>query len=390
MNKREKFERFLDDLIVSYKENQEIVLQIQSSLKRLKENPDIFCGNPEGNFFYEDPILANALFYYLESKKIRIVTASGRKKPISNRRIMDYVIAGVKAILNYGHSSYKKLFNKKPKESVISKKNVLHLAVIGDAGFSEGNIQGKVLSKIKARHKEEPFDYLIHLGDIYPAGGNSGVLEHFLAPFMDVGPKVYALLGNHELYTGGESFSHVIDVLQQPGRYFSIENDNWCIACLDTSLPARSIRRIEGELDEEQLKWLKNLINNSSGKGIILMSHHYTVSGWENISPKLKTQIDPLISNIFSWYWGHEHGCATYDKKTVGFYGACVGNGAYLERWKQPKYKTIPDWYPKGRCSCVNKKSHYWQHGYLELRITPDKVYEDYHLENETNSRVLI
>lgn len=389
MTIQEEFEQFVVEL--SNFDNDEAVVnsEIKLALKRLKEKPSIFRGNPNGDFFYEDPILTNVLFYFLESKKLRMPTASVRNRPIRNSRILEWAWAGIKAFLNDGNETYKKLEARKPTKTLKIKKDRLHFAVIGDAGYSN-TAQHNVLQKIKRKHEEDPFDYLIHLGDIYFAGGKADVLEHFLSPFREAVPDVLALLGNHELYMGGESFCLLIDSLRQPGRYFAIENDTWCIACLDTSLPSTSISRLDGELDAEQLEWLKELIEKSKGKEIILMSHHFIISGWGNISPKLKTQIEPFVSKIFSWYWGHEHSCAAYDKDSIlSFFGACVGNGAFSEKKSQPKHQPMPQWFAGGSCSCFGKQTTDWEHGYLELIITPSSIFETYHLESDGFKREL-
>src|SRR5205823_2900204 len=132
---------------------------------------------------------------------------------------------------------------------------------------------------------------------------------------------------------GADGFSHALDVLHQPGRYFDLETPVWRIAGLDTSLAAERLTRNDGLLDDGQLAWLDNLLQKQDGKRLILMSHHFTVSAWGSPSPSLVHQMRDRTAKVDAWYWGHEHGCATYEKTVVGFAGACVGNGAFRERW---------------------------------------------------------
>ncbi len=214
------------------------------------------------------------------------------------------------------------------------------------------------------------------------------MLTNFLGPYMDIGPPVLTLLGNHDLYFGAEAYAEALKVLKQPGRYFVIENTHWRIACLDTALAAERLLRNEGLLDPGQLSWLDELVADE--KPLILMSHHFVVSGWGTISNGLKQQLSKRLKNVFAWYWGHEHSCATYDKKDVGFYGACVGNGAFLEVWREPSRSPIPTWHAMGRCNCYDGRAKFWPHGYLELELHPEKIIENYHLEvGETHSRIL-
>lgn len=389
MSKREEFEQSLKDLIQDTSQTEpEVAKQISLALVRLDQDPMLFCGDTDGDFTYEDPILANALYFYLESEKIPILTAGTKGASLRKSNLTTWVISGIKTVIYRDEKHYRELRARQPRSAIPFSGEKMHLAIVGDGGY-KGDIQRNVLNKIREKHSQYPFDYLIHLGDIYFAGGKSAALENFLAPFMDVGPKVLALVGNHDLYMGGEAFGYIIDVLRQPGRFFSIENDYWIVVCLDTALPAIDLFRNEGKLDKVQMNWLKNLIKTSSGKDIILMSHHYAFSSWGGISEVLKKQLKPIFPNIFAWYWGHEHGCVAYDKESLGFYGACIGNGAFLEKWEPPRVLPAPAWFAEGRCNCIKTSSHYWQHGYLELEITPNGIIELYHLEDGLKRREL-
>jgi DNA repair exonuclease SbcCD nuclease subunit len=108
----------------------------------------------------------------------------------------------------------------------------MRIAVCGDAGFL-GVAQDKVIRMILARHKEDPFDYVIHLGDVYFAGDVEEMALNFLSPFSRLtkkGIRLFTLVGNHDLYYGGTSFVFAMDMLQQPGRYFRIDSPHWRIA----------------------------------------------------------------------------------------------------------------------------------------------------------------
>jgi hypothetical protein len=275
---------------------------------------------------------------------------------------------------------YLTLMGMTPQEPIKIDKKVLRIAVVGDAGF-ECQAQKNVIDSIRGRHLDQPYDVLIHLGDIYFSGGPGEMLKNFLAPFRQAGPRVFSLVGNHDLYFGGEAFTSVLEDLLQPGRYFCIENQYWRIACLDTAVPAETLRRNSGRLDKGQLKWLEKYFELQDGKETILMSHHFVISGWQNHSKTLKRQLEQRLNRVFSWYWGHEHGCASYDKKSAGFNGACVGNGAFLEIWKTPDRDPKPQWYAQGRCSCYKGDSKFWPHGYLELELQPQKLTERFFLE---------
>jgi len=205
---------------------------------------------------------------------------------------------------------------------------------------------------------------------------------------------VLTLCGNHDLYCGAEPFLSLIKTLRQPGRYFAIETPGWRIVCLDTSLASYSLLRGDGRLDDRQLEWLRGLLNIRDGRATVLLSHHFIRSAWGKGSPILHHQLSEDVKNkVFSWYWGHEHGCAAYKQDGFGFYGACIGNGAFFKKWEPPRPElSQPAWYAKGRCECGGKDGpHFWQHGFLELELLPQKrLLERFHLENgETFERRL-
>lgn len=359
-----------------------VIQELRRTKEILKKNPSLFSGDPAGFFTYGDPVLANiAYLCQLHLLKPSVAALAGEdERSISKKNFWGWAKTGVHLWLSRNAKSYQTLMGMTPRDPIKINKDIVRLAVIGDAGF-KGQAQKTVLASIKERHRENPFDLLIHLGDVYFAGNEKEFLKNFLAPFQKVGPTVLALVGNHDLYFGGEAFLDTLDVLRQPGRYFSVENSNWRVVCLDTALPDETLRRNSGRLDEGQLRWLDELLATDEGKETILMSHHYIVSGWGKSSWKLKSQLAPYLKKIFAWYWGHEHGCAVYDKKTAGVNGACVGNGAFSETWKPPSSAPLPKWYAKGRCACHRTRSKYWPHGYLELQLEPKRVIEKYNLE---------
>ena len=156
---------------------------------------------------------------------------------------------GIYMWLSRNSKSYGTLMGKTPREDIVIPNKVMRIAVAGDAGYF-GQVQTNVIYRIRENHRSSPYDLLVHLGDIYFAGHGEEFLKHFLAPFMNIGPRILTLVGNHDLYMGADSFLQTLKVLKQPGRYFCIENSHWRIACLDTALTASSMTRNAGRLDD--------------------------------------------------------------------------------------------------------------------------------------------
>lgn len=401
MNRREKFESllaYIADTPVSFAgvaiddiSEEDIQKEIKRAKAKQKNNPSLFSGDPDGFFTYDDPILAIAAYLYqgqsLMGDALGIAGEVGEN--LRNDSYWDWLQVAIHAYHSRNKKSYLTLMGMTPQEAVKIDKDVVRIAVTGDAGFS-GQSQSNVLYKIRQRHQQHPFDLIVHLGDVYFSGHGKEFIDYLVAPFKAIGPRVLSLVGNHDLYFGGEGFISVLKALGQPGRYFSIETPHWRVACLDTALPAENLRRNWGLIDEGQMLWLDKQLEAADGKRTILMSHHFIISGWEKPSAALKRQLALRLDKVFSWYWGHEHVCATYDKEVLGCYGACVGNGSFLEVRQLPKRETQPEWYATGRCSCYEKKRDFWPHGYLELELHSRKVIETYHLETgEIRNRVL-
>lgn len=363
---------------------QAILLELRRAKNRLRKNPSLFSGDPDGYFTYDDPVLAITAYIhqsqFLMSSALGLAGDDGQK--LRNESFWQWARTGIHMWLSRNDKAFQTLMGMTPDEPISIEKETMRIAVTGDAGF-RGAAQRGVIESIRASHSKTPFDFVIHLGDIYFAGSRGEMLRNFLAPFQKAGPPVLTLVGNHDLYFGGDTFLDALDVLGQRGRYFEIENAHWRIACLDTALPAERMRRNSGLLDKGQLAWLQKRLDADDGRQTVLMSHHFPVSAWGGSSDGLKRQLNSRLSKIFSWYWGHEHLCATYDRRTIGFNGACVGNGAFLELWRLPTGPPPPEWYARSRCSCYEQNSKYWPHGYLELELRPDGISEHYHVESE-------
>ncbi|MDT7688044.1 MAG: hypothetical protein QOE46_803 [Acidobacteriota bacterium] len=367
---------------------------LREALSRLEANPALFSGDADGVFTYEDPVLAAASLWHRKGTEAAANVGVAAGEGVSKWSIFNWMLTGISAWLNRPKGDYISLAGKTPQASVRLDKPLTRVAIIGDAGYN-GSAQATVFRYVRERHRENPFDLVIHLGDTYFGGGEAEMLSNLLAPLSTLREgNVFTLCGNHDLYYGAKGYLAALHVLHQPGRYFAIETPRWRIACLDTALGAEGFLRDDGALDEGQLEWLDGCIAADDGRRLVLMSHHFIVSAWGGPSPTLNEQLAARLRDgrrIFSWYWGHEHGCATYGREPHGFYGACVGNGAFLQEYEEPVRPETTEWYAKGRCGCPGSAaSKYWPHGYLELELGEEGAIETYHLENgETYARTL-
>jgi hypothetical protein len=360
------------------------------AFQRLKAHPQLRRVAPDGAVTYSDPILAVAASWSSIAEEIGGAAVEGAD--LTNASMWKWAIIGVQAWINRGDKAFSEQAARVPKHPLRIEKDVYRVAVVGDAGYS-GVPQQRVLFMMREAHTRNPFELIVHLGDTYFSAGEAEVLRHLLVPFSAIDARLVTLCGNHDLYHGPNGYLAALKVLKQPGRYFLIESPHWRIAALDTSLGATHTLRNEGKLDKVQLEWLNDLLIENDENNLILMSHHFIISGWDEHSEPLRLQLEQLARNrVFAWYWGHEHRCACYGRGTWGFHGASVGNGAFLEVWSSPSRATPVEWYGgKMRCSCPGIGANtYWPHGFLELELGPKYLKETYHFEGgERHSRVL-
>lgn len=360
-------------------EEEEVVASIR---QRLDSGDSLIAGDPNGIYTYEDPVLALAAEYARLSEEGILATA-GNGDELRNSRLDLWLRVAFRAVKRHLDRADAVLMSRVPRLPIEMECETLRLAIVGDAGYA-GHAQSNVLRMIRARQANSKFDRLIHLGDTYFGGSIGEITKNLLAPLRSLPIEALTLCGNHDLYYGPEGFEAAMAILRQPGRYFSIETPCWVIACLDTALGSARLMRNDGALDPTQLEWLTSLlIEKKDARPVLLLSHHFIVSDWEDPAETLRLQLKDLVRDrIFAWYWGHEHRTATYEAKDHGFFGACVGHGAFLESLSASRRSTA-SWLATGRCNCYRSDGpDFHPHGYLELELRKNELIEIHHLED--------
>ena len=198
---------------------------------------------------------------------------------------------------------------------------------------------------------EKKPDVVIHLGDVYYSGTEHEFQNYFYKvwqgtlgienvnwgakPSRPTTPATFTLAGNHDLYAGGKPYYTTIDMLGQPASYFCLRNDNWQFLALDTGLhDSNPVDQTQPTfLEETEVAWVKDKIQNAGGRKTVLLSHHQLFSAFEKIAgavvnPKLVEQLGPILPQVTAWFWGHEHNLVVYDE-FQGVRGRCIGHGAF-------------------------------------------------------------
>jgi hypothetical protein len=199
------------------------VSALLDAAKRLEKNPSLFSGDPNSVFTYEDPILAVAALWgrsadvfeqHLLSSASAIEGSNLRK-----RSVWKWIVTGVRAWFSRHDHARLLLAGKTPTKVISTQKTEVHIAILRDAGF-KGAAQDAVVRLMKDQHNKTPFDFVIHLGDVYFAAGPQEMLESLLVPL-----SVFSHSG------GGCSHSSVITTFimvlpaMMPRFPFSISQD---------------------------------------------------------------------------------------------------------------------------------------------------------------------
>lgn len=201
--------------------------------------------------------------------------------------------------------------------------NQARTALLGDWGTG---LYGAVPCAESIRQDPGHFDLLMHLGDVYYAGTKREVQKRFLDlwPYRD-GAVNRSINSNHEMYSGGYAyFEKTLPQFGQESSYFALQNDYWLLVGLDVAY-------IDHDIDDQQVKWLEQVIAAADHRKVLLFSHHQLFSRFEGQGPKLAAKLGRLLESgrISAWYWGHEHRCALYepDPRYGGLLGRCLGHG---------------------------------------------------------------
>jgi hypothetical protein len=169
----------------------------------------------------------------------------------------------------------------------------------------------------------------VHLGDTYYAGTDDEIRHNLLNAWPSGSIGKFALLGNHEIYSGADAYFDAISSLPQKGcSYFALENDHWVVVGLDTSYHADQIGLyLDGRLDDGQINFLRQQIDKK--KSAIVLTHHNGLSLDGTTNTGLWNQVATAYPTPYPlyWYWGHVHAGVVYTD-SIEIKPRCCGHGS--------------------------------------------------------------
>lgn len=276
--------------------------------------------------------------------------------------------------------------------------NRARIGILGDwgTGLYGAPVVGRSIDR-----DPNPYDVLVHLGDVYYSGDDDEVRDRFLAHWPKRQAIHRACNSNHEMYTGGKAyFGQTLVQFRQSASYFALHNDHFVLAGLDTAYE-------EKDLACDQVAWLEGLVAAAQGRRVVLFSHHQPYSFFDGGHPRITTKLAGLLQQrkIFAWYWGHEHRCVLHEPHpTWGLVGRCVGHGgfpAFRDRLAEfssagaplgATWRSLParDGAPGGRVLdgpnpyLTGHEDRYGTHGYMTLEVDGAHLNEIVHAADGT------
>ncbi len=269
----------------------------------------------------------------------------------------------------------------------------LRIALLSDWGT--GTSEARHVAALLAQ--QQP-DIVIHLGDIYFSGTASECTAHFLQPLRAVlpGQRLFTLCGNHDVYSGGAGYYHLLQQIGQPASYFCLRSPDrsWQILAGDTGLndrdpydEAAALTRI----DPAEEAWHQDKLTGFTGKTIFL-THHQPFSAFAQIGPL--AQHNPVNPNLMAtyarlsqagpmaaWFWGHEHRLRLYQPYRGVPVGRNIGYGAIpVEALPGPEtplpgLTDPPLVRTDGNLDVVEGA---YTHGFALLDLTPERIQASY------------
>ncbi|MDE3179446.1 MAG: metallophosphoesterase [Acidobacteriota bacterium] len=212
------------------------------------------------------------------------------------------------------------------------------IAILGDWGTGEQPAK-TLLKQIADKNP----DVVFHLGDVYYSGTEFEDSNYFYNPWTQIlnlasrPIPTFTLSGNHDMYCGGVPYYNLIDKLGQPASYFCLRNDNWQFLAMDTGLhDANPSSAGQGAtfLEDSEVAWLKDKIDNAGARRTVLLSHHQLFSAFEPIDGnkanlRLYPQVSAFLPKTALWLWGHEHSFVVYGPFMNLKRGRCIGHAGF-------------------------------------------------------------
>jgi tartrate-resistant acid phosphatase type 5 len=215
----------------------------------------------------------------------------------------------------------------------------VHIVAVGDYGFGNG-AQKHVGDQMLARHKRNPFDFGITLGDnFYGQGMHSPDDPRWAVWWEDVyaplGIKFYVAFGNHDWYHSDSPAAEIT---------YSSKSPSWRMPAPYYTYTAGPIQFFvidSNEMSVAQLAWLKAGLTASKARWKVIYGHHPIYIALEQGRPQYdKRMLDTLLPAIAgladAYIAGHHHSLEHLKPENgLHFFIAGGGGASLYPVWEQ-------------------------------------------------------
>lgn len=201
--------------------------------------------------------------------------------------------------------------------------------VITDLHYSQRNIPGEERQNFLSADKLKSIiagyadgcDFIMDLGDTadcYTDLASQKEAMSEIAKILDSsGLPYHCLIGNHDTSLQKQD---ITKILSMPHRYYSFETDEYMCLVLDPNMndvnvpyPEREIEWAYTHLDDEQLRWMKEMIQNTE-KDVLVFSHELMMlESYDNINDHVIMNRDKALDifessgKVKAVFTGHYH-----------------------------------------------------------------------------------
>ncbi|HMG36040.1 MAG TPA: metallophosphoesterase [Blastocatellia bacterium] len=184
-------------------------------------------------------------------------------------------------------------------------KQKLRFALIGDWGTGNQD-ETRVAEQMFSAHKAKAFDFVISAGDnIYPNGSPRHFKRNFEEPFNSIladRVNFYAVLGNHDVESGGNEQCQYPLFNMQGSRYYGLKKGDGL---------AEFFMLDSNAFDNSQAEWLENTLRASQARWKIAVFHHpiYSSGKTHGSAMGLRKKLEPMFTRygVNIGLSGHDH-----------------------------------------------------------------------------------
>lgn len=239
------------------------------------------------------------------------------------------------------------------------KEKLLHFVQISDTHLQHshaknaerllGSSEKLIKAEIEQINNIDDLDFVLGTGDLVDVP-EEALVDKFVEIAMSIKHPFYAVFGNHDVGVNSkvnkkkyiEKFRGYEDAMSFTDSmpYYSFSpNEKFTVICLDGT--TEKIVTAHGQIDDEQLNWLKDELEKNKDKFIIIALHFPPIEPYKSdshfiIEPDRTKLLDLINSykNVIGVFTGHYHAARLFKIKNK-IYNSCPATVQYPNAFRE-------------------------------------------------------